>query len=172
MNLQFKLNKTDRYFISEKYLCNGRWLTTKDAVKRSNTKDITRSLTQLASLSIGTHSGLPGSRHYYVSDKVSDLDRIIPKRDGYLPINIKKPQVTWDCDTNLLKVFIFEVKKSDLDEKGNVIDASFKIGVSPNYVPLLSLGYGFAKDSLSPILILDGPTLNDQLVGLVMPMRI
>lgn len=149
---KFKLEKTDRVYITDKYLCNGKWLLTRESAKSPVAP---KSLAPLLSLKTGSyHDGIAGG---WTSEQTPDMAQVIPKRDGYKPLGVAPIGVGFSSEVNI----------SSYRYQGE----GFVIGVSPLYVPLLQLGHCFAKDALSPILILDGYSLNDNLVGIVMPMR-
>jgi len=97
-------------------------------------------------------------------EKPPEMDRIIPKRDGYVLLFEQAQGVKFRADTDEILAYKFNPQKTGTNE--------FTIGVNPDYVPVMRMGYAFAKDAVSPILILDGRTLNDNLVGIVMPMRL
>ena len=66
-------------------------------------------------------------------------------------------------DTDEICGYVFQIAKPPPGE------LTFDIGVAPQYVPILRMGTGYAKNAVSPIRVL-GP--GDDLVAVVMPVRI
>jgi hypothetical protein len=149
---KFTIGK-ERLFVTDKYLCNGHWLVTKDAAKSPIAP---KSFKPLLTCISGTYyDGLAGGLS---QETTPDVTQAIPKRDGYELLEADPVAVEFsNCDN--IGAYIYQGK-------------GFRIGVAPQYVPLLRMGFCFAKEERAPILILAGNTLNDELVGIVMPMRL
>lgn len=143
----------ERLMLGEKYVSNGHWMITRDALRSPMAP---AALKPLLSCLTGTYySGIKNGRD---QETVPEMEQAIPARDGYLPIS-SEPATAKIRHDDEVSAFVFKC-------------GDFEIGVNPKYVPIIRMGNAFAKDARSPVLILDGKTLNDGLVGLVMPMRI
>lgn len=149
----------ERLHISDKYLCNGHWLVTRDAAKGPMAPKAFKAL-----LSVKNGSYHDGIANGITVETPPNMEQIIPKRDGYELLFEQAQGVQFRADTDEIIAYKFNPQNTGTNE--------FTIGVNPDYVPVMRMGYAFAKDALSPILILDGRTLNDNLVGIVMPMRL
>ena len=109
---------------------------------------------------------------------IPDMESVIPKRDGYLPLsNGGTPTgIVWRNEW-YIRAYKFEftfptvVAKIKPEDPG-VGTMQKEIGIDVKYAPLLRLGHCFAKAPGSLVLILDGNTLNDNLLALVMPVRL
>ena len=153
MKPKFTIKKSERLMVSDKYICNGHWLVTKEAVEHSP----------------GAPKPLKKVLHYkngkyengeFFSDDLPNFETVIPKRDKYKPINadtIDAKIYAWDGE---IKSYILYFNEDE------------KIGLNPNYYPLITMGNAFAKDAKSPILVLDSEDLNGNLQAVVMPMRL
>lgn len=143
----------ERLHISEKYISNGHWMLTRDAIKSPMAP---KPLSPLLSCLNGTYyNGIKGGRD---QETTPDFASIIPIRDGFKPLSDEPTRVKFRYNDEI-ESYVFACD-------------SFEIGVNPKYVPLLRMGCAHAKDSHSPILILSDKTLNGDLIGLVMPMRL
>lgn len=153
MTPKFTIGK-ERIMIGEKYLCNGHWLASRDAALSPMAP---KPLKLLLSVKTGTyHDGVAAGLSV---ETTPDFASVIPKRDGYLILKESPSGVEFRGDSTEIMAYVYEA-------------GDFKIGVAHRYVPLLGLGRAFAKDSSSPIIVLDGDTLNDNLLAVVMPMRL
>lgn len=154
---KFKPDTSDRLYINEQFLSNGHWLFTRYAFKAPTLPKAAKALEHMSH----------GS--YMNKDKVADtappMENIIPKRDGYQKLNPNPVGVNFRTDMDTITAFKYEC----LTEKS--CDA-FIIGVSTDYVSLMRMGHCFARDKISPIIILDEPNLNGNLLAIVMPMRL
>ena len=163
----FRIRNNDDLYLTEKYICNGHWMMKREHAKLKGFK-------RFLDLKHGTY-------HFgsFTSDRVRELDQLIPKRDNYRPMPTAKPHsVIWgEKHFGQINGYIYEVPAHEREvdtkdgKKTENVDA-FKIGVSIDYVLLMDGYHAFAVNNISPILLLDGPTLNDDLVGVIMPMRI
>lgn len=153
MEPKFTISKTERLFIDDKFICNGHWLVTRNA---AHSPMAPKPLKPLLAAKHGTYyNGINAGPD---KDDAPDMTRVIPKRDGYKKIAVAPVSVNFAGDR-------ISAYKYDLGEGA-------EIGIDPRYVPLLKLGHVFAKDSTSPVLVLDGETLNDDLLAVVMPVRL
>lgn len=165
MKPKFTLNKSDKVFIGEKYLCNGHWLCTREIV---NSNIGPKALKPLLSMVQGCYdSGIGGQRS---ERELPDFAQVIPSRDGFLPVSWGAVGVEFRGDSDEIIAYKFEALNPTADAGGH--KPGFVFGVAANYVPLLRLGHVFAKEACSPILVLDGPSLNDNLIAVVMPIRL
>ena len=152
----FKIGNRDKLYVSKKYLCNGHWLINREAPQTFNFRPLKRA----ADLKEGSYNfGIGGG---WDSDHQPNYEQVIPKRDKYVKLLEAAQRVAFRDGEDKIMAYVFK----PLD------GPDFEIGVAPHYVPLMRLGNCFAKDELSPVLILDGPTINDNLIGVVMPIRI
>lgn len=149
---KFSIGK-DRLYITPEYLCNGHWLVKKAAARSPAAPKAFKPLliAQTGSYFNGLSGGLDRS------DTI-DVTQAIPSRDGYVLMSPDPVGVEFK-NSDTVAAYIFQC-------------GEFKIGVNPNYVPIMRLGHAFAKEARSPILILEGNSLNDELVGVVMPLRL
>ena len=158
MEPKFKVARDERMYVTQKYFCNGHWLLNRESANLYWFKPIKG----LRNIAHGRYASGISSEPEPACDLDETLtNEVIPKRDGYLKMSADPIGVKFkgpDSDEIMAYVYSF----------GN----DQEIGISPRYVPLLRLGCCFAKDAFSPVLILDGGTLNDGLVGIVMPMRL
>lgn len=154
---KFSLSKREKLFLDKDYVCNGHWLLTRNAAKKVRGLKIVDAL-QHGSYPMGYGEKIP-------THDCRNLTSVIPRRDGYL----KLYEATQGVQLNEDKVMAYKFKPMPTQDNDF---QDFEIGIDPKYVPLLRLGVGFAKGPLDPILILDGSTLNDNLVGVVMPIRL
>lgn len=161
---KFKANEKDRLYLTEKYIANGHYL-----VKRDSPNIDLKPIDKMQSMRLGFYQF--GQLSDGLSKYDEKLDSHIPKRDGYALVKSAIPRAVVDFETYAITCYVFTGFNSDEEiTKGK--DATFEIGVNPDYVQLLLCGRIFVKSALAPILILNGPTLNDDLVAIVMPMRV
>lgn len=155
MKPKLKLDKSENVFISDKYASNGHWLIVLDKLPKE--------LKTLASLKPGAYrEGISSERRI---DAIPDLEAIIPKRDGYVAL-ISQPLGVSFVGLST------EIRAYKYDTVAALGELTKTVGIAVKYVPLLSLGTAFAKGPTDPILVLSGPSLNDDLVAVVMPMRL
>lgn len=153
MTPKFKINKGDRLYLSEKYVCNGHWLITRAAAQSHVAPKPLKDLTRFA---FGSYpSGIAGG----VATGMPDMDAIIPKRDGYALIDRKPTRAVFRSDDLTIESYVYQC-------------GDFEIAIDPIYAPLLGMGSVYAKAAGEPIIILGGDTLGDEFVGVIMPRRI
>ncbi len=151
MKPMFKVDM-DRLYISDKWLCNGHWLISRDAAKRetvlnrSGAKAVFKKLLTMRNGKIVCGD--------YVDEDIPDLETVIPARGDQSDL-VFSGEAEFNESLTLM-TFIY---------KGD----SFKIGVAPEYAPLLQLGDKIkAKNTLSPIAVYD----DGSLAAVIMPRRI
>lgn len=164
MKPTFKVKNSDRFYVTPDYVTNGHWLIKKDMIRKNY--QAPKPLTYVLDYKPGTYH--EGFAKGMTSEKIMEIDHVIPKRDGYLLLTRNPVGCEFSDDT--IKAYIFE--SEELIENDDGIAEKIRIGIQPQYVPLLRMGFAFAKDSRSAILILAGNTLNDDLIGVVMPIRL
>lgn len=159
----FRIRNNDTVYVTDKYLCNGHWM-----IKHEHAK--LKAFSKFLNLKSGRY--LAG---VHQSDQVPNLDQLIPARDGYRLMSDKPKDVIWNpYHTGHINGYIYEVPEEEIGPDAEGKDCTLealKIGVSIDYVLLLEGYHAFAKHPGHPILLLNGPTLNDDLVGVIMPMR-
>lgn len=156
---KFSLDKSEKLFLGDKYLCNGHWLIKREYAA---TKFAPTALRGLCNMRLGCYyEGPRGTCD--TETKLPNFDGLIPQRDGYRLLERNPIGVEFKSDE--ISCYIFAVTE-------RFGEPTFRIGVNPKYVPLMRIGHTFAKDALSPLLVLQGDTLNDDLIGVVMPMRL
>jgi len=160
---KFKINKSDRLYITDDYFSNGHWIVARNSIQKRIDCPVSKQLQQLLCLRNGAYYDGPTG---FPKEYSGDITRVIPKRDEYLPIIDTPAGVKFVG--NAIHAYYFFIQKIDEETRE---DQSFQIYVDPSYVPLIRLGYGFAKSKLDPILILKEQDINSDLVGAVMPMR-
>jgi hypothetical protein len=89
-----------------------------------------------------------------------DFASVIPKREGYTLAD-SAPYTVKFSERAATEIQAYKYRAGEIE-----------FAVAPHYVPLLSMGGVFAKDSKSPILVLGGDSLNDELLAVIMPMRV
>lgn len=144
---------SDRLYITDKYLSNGHWLVTREIAKSHVAPTALKPL--LSCLNGGYFNGLKGGRD---TEATPEMDHIVPKRDGYLPLSQDPARVKFRYNDEI-ESYVFTC-------------GDFEIGINPKYVPLLRMGFGHAKDPKSPILVLADKSLNGDLMAVIMPMRL
>lgn len=150
---KFTLPKTERVYLTDKYFCNGHWL-----LKRDQIPPHFKAFAPLRNLKNGAYvDGYANESN----DNLPDIEAVIPQREGY---TLLSPQPS-GCH------FAFETTVSAYTYLTVDFETQFEVAVDPKYVPLMQLGHCFAKNPTAPILILSGNTLNDDLVGVLMPRR-
>lgn len=158
MKITFKPNDKEKFYVDDTRVTNGHWLLNKETIKNNSL---------LKKLKIW-NVALNGSYYYkeFQNNHVPKLDAIIPDiKLGYYKLDsfsLSAPKI--DVDT--FEIQVIELDGSYKDSENEV--KRIKIGVSPDYVALLSLGEVWIKDKLSPIAIVN----NEEAIGVVMPMRI
>ena len=186
---RFTVKKRDRLWISPPFASNGHWLIAMEnapkVVRKREHKDIYKALETIKILRPGRHEF-----GELANPEPRELDSLIPKRDGYRPLSPKPVGVLW-APGNRVSGYTYvvqneevpqseikpEVEKDILEPDSQAADCApkrkraFEISVNPHYAKLFELGTAFAKDALSPIIVLKGETLNDELLAVVMPMR-
>lgn len=146
----FKVDRGEKLYIDKDYVSNGHWLVPKARIGYR----WPQALRKLLVLREGRYAlGMSGG----VFADPPDLRPFIPKREGYEPISREPLGV--ELQGSEVKVYVYAA-------------GAFKVGVQPRYVPLLEMGRGFAKDATSPLLVLDGETINDELLAVLMPMKL
>lgn len=149
----------DKLFVTDDAISNGHWVMFK---RYARLKTAPKAFRNLLSLNRGVSEVLSHKRVDLERDP-PDLDALVPnKRDGYFKMATAPTGVSFNHDEIAAYKF-------------NVLDGPFirfQIGIAPRYVPLLRMGVPFAKDNVSPVLILDGADSNDVVIGMVMPVRI
>ena len=158
---KFKIDKWCRLYIgtpdgNSVFHSNGHWLVTGMALKMpKHVKP--KALEILDRLKPGTY--LDGYGYGLSGTDTPDMAAIIPKRDGYKPVNSRQIGVKFRGESDEILAYRFQGE-------------GFEIGFAVEYVPLLRMGTLFAKDEKSPAIILAGDTLNDELLAVVMPLRL
>jgi hypothetical protein len=153
MKPKFTIERDEKIYLNNRYLCNGHWLVTREIAKSHVAPKAFKNVLNLA---FGSY--VTGYGHAQTPETTPDMSQVIPKRDGY----VLAEQETTVAHVNPMndEVTAYLFKAGDIEFR-----------VAPRYVPLLRLGQAFAKDALSPILVLGGKTLNDEFIGVVMPLR-
>ncbi len=152
---KFTIGK-ERLHITESILSNGHWLVTRYAAKSPVAP---KALKPLLSAINGTYyDGLVAGVSVPTTP---DMAQVIPKRDGYLPLDHNATGIGFRAETDEVIAYKFSPKSGE-----------FTIGVAHRYVPLLRMGNAFAKDANCPIIVLDSADLNGELMAVVMPMRL
>lgn len=145
-----KFSITNRILVDGQYVSNGHWALNKEnqAVKTL--------LTKRSPALLHLENGRYTDRLVQTSQDPVDIARIIPTREGYAPLS--------ECYLARVRsgIVLSYVYKGE----------GFYTAVDPIYVPILNLGIAYAKDTESPILVLDSKDLNGEFVGIVSPMRI
>lgn len=147
---KFTIGK-QKLLIGKKFISNGHWMVTREACSAPLAP---KALKPLLSVMHGTYQN--GIADGLSGGTLPDFAQVIPKRDGYIAIT-DPSGVEFRGDT--VQAYVFD-------------SPDFKIGINPDYMPIVRMGHAFAKDKTSPILVLDGTTLNDNLVAVVMPLRL
>lgn len=154
MQPQFKIGNSESLHITEQYLCNGHWLIDRKAIPSFNFKP----LKKVENLAYGSYSmGLGAGK---TNECKVNFAQIIPERSKYVPMSSSPVRVEFrgpDSDEIMAYVYSF---------------GGQEIGISPKYVPLLRLGFCFARDNLSPVIVLNDSKIDSNLIGVVMPVRI
>ena len=155
---KFKINQssTDRVFITPEFFCNGHWLV----VRKNLNKEGLKMFKPLADKIPGTYYA-----NAFHDASTPDITQVIPKRDGYKPVNPGPTRV----------IFMEEGTSGtciDISSYVYSVQDTHEIGINPTYAPLLTLGYAFNKDKTSPIIVLNSNDLNGDLIAVVMPRRI
>jgi len=155
---QFKLTKGDRIYIGEKYVSDGKWLVTQEYIK---SPAALKALHPIRTLMLGTYdSGIAGGQKEWRSDGLPNFEQIIPRREGYLPLTPRPIGAEFGPERLAIYAFHYECP-------------GFTIGVAEMYAPLIDIGAAFAKDKISPIIILDSGDLDKgNLLAIVMPYRL
>ena len=150
---KFKINLgvLDRIFVTQDYLSNGHWLV----VRKNLNKEGLKMFKPLQDKKEGTYYGKD-----FGDPTTPDMTQVIPKRDGYKPLNFEPSRV------------IFKNESIDISSYVYSVQDSHEIGVDVTYAPLLTLGYAYSKDKNSPIIVLNSNDLNGDLIAVVMPRRI
>lgn len=149
---RFSLDRGERLYITGDLISNGHWLIKRHAALVAMAP---KPLASLLSLREGKYfDGISGGLS---TEDTMDLAQVIPKREGYE--RLEGPQAVQFRNGDGIGAYIYQGR-------------DFKIGVEPNYTPLLRMGYAFAKGPREPILVLDDETLNGELLAVVMPIRI
>lgn len=157
----FKIGKSDRIYIDTKFLCNSHWLCTRD-VAASYVGP--KALKPLLSMKEGAY--LEGIGAPVTNGSMPDFAQIIPHREGFIPVGLSPCGVEFrGSDSDVIMAYKFRAENPETKE-------GFELAVAHNYVPLLRLGHVFAKDARSPVIVLGGSTLNDELLAVIMPYRI
>ncbi len=152
MKPTFKLGKSHRYIVDDRYFTNGHYLIVKARLTKSDfvSKSVVLAIQSAAK---GVHPiGLFGDPGPYTHD----LNRIIPARDGYIKAGLDPVGV--DFDQYKIKGYFFSA-------------GDIKALISSEYAGLLDLGHIFIKDDISPVLVLAGGDITDELIAIVMPLR-
>ncbi len=167
MTPKFTIGKSDKVYISDKFLCTGHWLCTRE-IAQSHVAP--KALKPLLSLQIGCYDSGISSGKTRDEKGLPDFAQVIPKRDGYLPVQFDPIGVEF-CgqDSDEIRAYKYQNRA---EVKAGETDSNFVFGAQQQYVPLLRMGHVFAKDALSPIIVLGGDSLNDELLAVVMPYRL
>ena len=159
----FRIRNTDTVYVTQDYICNGHWMLKKE---RASLK------------AFDAFKYLPDGRYEQKKPsggRIPELNALIPKRDNYRLMPTDKPQsVIWgEKHFGQINGYVYEVPTlhEPQDDETTKTIPGFKVGVSIDYVLLMDGAFAFAVNPNAPILLLDGPTLNDELVGIIMPMR-
>lgn len=150
---KYSLSKTERVYITEKYFTDGKILLTKDAI---NSPLAPKPLKAVLNLANGCY--YEGIAKPKSSNEPPDCSQVIPKRDDYKPMRPEPCGVSFVNETQVLAY------KFQCDD--------FEIGIAPHYVPIARMGFCFAKRATDPILVLSENSLNGDLIGVIMPIRL
>jgi len=157
----FKIPKDTRLYLSDLFISNGHWLLTR-AVAESHISP--KPIKALLALKNGTY--YDGANSGPSRETTSDMTAVIPKRDGYLPLSRSPISVSFKDASDEITAYGFGC-------------GGETVFVDPSYVPLIRMGFGFGKPVTSgrkretnPVIVLGGDTLNDELLAVIMPMRI
>lgn len=153
------IKKDQRLYVHETYITNGHWL-----IHRTNYQPMPLpiKLRPLWKMPLGQYHSKSDPEPAPIGG--FDPVRYIPKRDGYTPllhapIGVKFRESEQFCDEIIAYKFQIE-------------DGGAVIGIDPAYVPILRLGFGFAKSPIDPVLVLKHPDINSDLVAVIMPVRL
>jgi hypothetical protein len=159
---KFKPLKDQCLHLTPDYICDSHWLLTKRIVFKMPKGMVPKIILDLEHRQNGRYpKGIKG----YRDDNTMELASVIPKRDGYQKLLPQPTGVEFRSEWNI-SAYKFQNEET-------IGAPTFTIGVSTDYVSLMRLGFCFAKDAVSPILILADNDLNSpEFIGLVMPMRL
>jgi len=167
MEPKFKMDKGDIIHRGAVYTTNGHWL-----VRNDRTSLMPKALSKW----IAEHTeGRYDFGELCLTRECANLDQLIKGHihhdlSAYKKLKDRPIGVKFRNNMDEIMAYVFEAE-----------DESFEIGVQPMYVPILRMGNCFARapekgknDSLvwSAILITDGLSVSDTLIGLLMPVRI
>lgn len=159
MKPTFKINDKDSpIHITDKHITNGHWLFDKEMLRGK--LDVPPTVRNAFKKWIN----LPNGRYHFndVSPVTLDVAHVVPRdipSKGYSAINAKAIRAEFRPDFSI-SAFVFENEKGD------------KVGVNPDYVLLTKIGHCFMRSPNEPIIILEHPDLESNLIGLLMPVRI
>ncbi len=166
MTPKFKISNDERMFLAPIYISNGHWLVKRAALGMDS---VPKALKNLLKLKEGSYrDGIKNEP----SGDFPIFEQAIPKRDNYKPLIPEPSGVVFTNDD--VTSYKFKSEKFELPHEPNdvaILD-QIEIGIDPKYVELLRMGHGFVRDANSPLLVLNGPTLDAELVAIIMPRRI
>lgn len=151
---KFGISKRDRLYITPKWVSNGHWAMRRDFIPHAMSlgRKQVRPLLPLLLWKEGRYD-----ESGYIDDKVPDVDRVIPSRDGYSKITLSSEALV-DRDKYLIYAMVFKNSLGD------------RFAVNPNYTPLMQAAEKIeGKTNMHPILLIDA---NDEVIGSVMPIRL
>ena len=158
MKPKFSIRKDEKLMIGEKYFSNGHWMLGREACCSSFAPKA------LAPLLNKMHGRYDFGDNTPTKFDESIFEAVIPKREGYREISPAPIGVTFKNETEIV-AYKYRVEATSGQEE-------FEISIAHRYVPLLKMGMPFAKNADSPILILDSDSLNGELIGVIMPVRL
>lgn len=165
IDLKFKLNKSDRFHVTDEYISNGHWLVSRKVLKNPHLdKPIRKVFEKTVHLSPGRYNeGLDRGPESNIA--AVDLKRLIPSKLSYEAATITEEgfvaNATKDSHTGLLKSMGVKLKS---ENKIAWIDVT--------YLPLVQCAIGagnqiFIKDELTPVII----DVAGEFFAIIMPMR-
>ena len=138
----FNIRKDENLYITDTWFSNGHWVFKRDILKFPRCP---KPLLALENLKFGRYiRGIVGGAPTEI-ELPNMFDSVIPKREGYRLVSDFPIGVTFKNETEV------SAYKYRVDVTSG--QTEFEIGVAHRYVPLLSLGYAFAKTSSEPILL-------------------
>lgn len=156
---KFTIDKSDRIYITDKYVCNGHWLVDRVNARSQSMPIFDRMFKPVLNLQHGAYyDGIAcGVTN---GGQLPAFEQVIPKRDGYKICFEQAQGVEFRADSDEILAYKFQTQ-----------DGAVTVGIAPKYVPLLRLGKVYAKEAISPLIVLsDG--INSELLAVVMPMRL
>lgn len=147
---KFKINNDHPHFIDDKYISNGYWAVTH---KAASSVCAPKPLTALLNWKKGRYQG-----KNWLNGNTLDIEAVIPKRDGYTPMQPAPFSVAFRNGTEIMA---YKYQAGDMP-----------IGIAPQYVSLLMLGKAFAKSPKDAIIVLESENLNSEILAVIMPIKL